>query len=94
MATVLTKPQSNALKVEAKLSQELAQATSRIRWTDLLTGGLTLVTLVLGYTLLAVLADKLLRLLHGAAGIELAPLEQPVVAPPEPRARPRVIQSP
>ncbi len=62
MATVLTKPQTNALKVEAKLSQELAQATSRIRWTDLLTGGLTLVALVLGYTLLAVLADKLFDL--------------------------------
>ena len=62
MATVLSKPQTNAAKVEAKLSQELAQVTSRIRGTDLLSGGLTLLALVLGYTLVAVLADKLLDL--------------------------------
>ena len=62
MATVLTKPQTNAAKVEAQLSQELAQVTSRIRVTDLLSGGLTLVALVLGYTLVAVLADKLFDL--------------------------------
>ena len=62
MATVLTKPQATRAKVEAQLSHELAQATSRIRFADLLAGGLTLVVLLLGYTLAVVLADKLLEL--------------------------------
>ncbi len=41
-----------------------------------------------------VLADKLLRLLHETAGIEFVEHDQPAVAPPEPRTRPRIIQRP
>jgi collagen type III alpha len=61
MASVMTKPTS-AAKVEARLTKELASASSRIRFSDLLNGTLSLFVIILGYTLLAVLFDRLFEL--------------------------------
>ena len=62
MATVLTKLKPNAAKFDAKLNAELDSAARRLKFTDYLQGGLMLAVVVLGYTLLAVIADRLFDL--------------------------------
>jgi collagen type III alpha len=62
MPTLTGQPQTGAAKVEQRLSQELAQATSRIRTADLISGGLILIVLALVYTLAVIVADSAFEL--------------------------------
>ena len=58
MPAVAERPAVNPGKDEAMIRRQLAAAAGRIRLVDVLTGGLAVLALVLGYAAIAIILDK------------------------------------